>query len=39
MADKFARLAHEYKYKNETVFPAIFENQDEDDQVLDDIEL
>ena len=35
----YARLINQYKFKNQTVFSARFNKQDEDNQVLDDTEL
>ena len=35
----YARLKNQYKYKYQTVFPARFDKQDEDNQVLDETEL
>ena len=35
----YARLINQYKFKNQTVFPAGFNKQDEDNQVLDETEL
>ena len=35
----YARLMNQYKFKYQTVFSAIFDKQDEDNQVLDETEL
>ena len=35
----YARLINQYKFKNQTVFSARFDKQDEDYQVLDETEL
>ena len=35
----YARKTNQYKFKNQTVFSARFDKQDEDDQVLNEIEL
>ena len=35
----YARLKNQYKFKYQTVFPARFDKQDEDNQVLDETEL
>ena len=35
----YARLRNQYKFKNQTVFSARFDKQDEDNQVLDETEL
>ena len=39
MANIYARLSNQIKFKYQTVFSARFDKQDEDDQVLDEIEL
>ena len=35
----YARLSNKYKFKNQTVFSARLDKQDEDDRVLDEIDL
>ena len=35
----YARLVNQYKFKNQTVFSARFDKQDEDNQILDETEL
>ena len=35
----YARLKNQYKFKHETVFSAIFDKQNEDNQVVDETEL
>ena len=35
----YARLINQYKFRYQTVFSAIFDKQDEDNQVLDETEL
>ena len=35
----YARLKNQYKFKYQTVFSAIFDKQDEDDQLLDETEI
>ena len=35
----YARLINQYKIKNQTVFSATFDKQDEDNQVLDETEF
>ena len=39
MAKIYARLIDHYKFKYQTVFSARFDNQDEDDQILDEVDL
>ena len=39
MSKIYAESIIQFKYKNQTMFSARFETQDEDDQVLDKIEL
>ena len=39
LAVVYARLINQYKFKNQTVFPARFDKQDENNQVLDETEL
>ena len=39
MANIYARLLNQYKFKYQTKFSARLDKQDEDDQVLDEIEL
>ena len=39
MANIYARLTNQNKFKYQTVFSARIDKQDEDDQVLDEIEL
>ena len=39
LAVNYARLINQYKFKNQTVFSARFDKQDEDGQLLDETEL
>ena len=39
MSTIYARLINQYKFKYQTVFSAKFDNQKEDEQVLDETEL
>ena len=39
MAAFYARLLGRYKFNDQTVFSAIFDKQDEDGQMLDEIEI
>ena len=39
MATTYARLLNNYKFIHQVVFSARFDEQDEDDQVIDEVEL
>ena len=39
VADIYGRLINQHSSKNQTVFSARFDKQDEDDQVLEELEL